>query len=116
MGTPDARPIFSLQQARDLLPQIKHMTADAVRRAESLVNQLQGLHEEDPERATLAAALRDVVNGWAEHVRSLGLEAKGLWLVDFDNGEGYYCWCYPEETVGHYHGYDDGFAGRTRIQ
>ncbi len=49
-------------------------------------------------------------------VQSLGLEAKGLWLVDFDNGEGYYCWCYPEETVAHYHGYEDGFRGRTRIQ
>jgi hypothetical protein len=36
--------------------------------------------------------------------------------VDFDNGGGYYCWCYPEETVAHYHGYDDGFSGRTRIQ
>jgi hypothetical protein len=116
MGAPDNRPIFSLQQALDMLPHIKHMTADAVRRAESLVSQLNGLQEEDPEHATLSAALREVVNGWAEQVHSLGLEAKGLWLVDFDNGEGYYCWCYPEETVAHYHGYDDGFVGRTRIQ
>ena len=37
-------------------------------------------------------------------------------VVDFDNGEGYYCWRYPEETIGHYHGYDDGFAGRMKIQ
>ena len=49
------------------------------------------------------------MDGWAGEVQSLGLEAKGLWLVDFDNGEGYYCWCYPEETVAHYHGYADGF-------
>ena len=116
MSASDARPIFSLQQARDLLPRVKHMTAEAVRRAETLAAQLHGLQEEDPEHATLSAALRDVVNGWAEDVQSLGLEAKGLWLVDFDNGQGYYCWCYPEETVSHYHGYEDGFAGRTRIQ
>lgn len=116
VNVPEARPIFSLQQARDLLPHVKHMTADAVRSAESLVSQLNGLAEEDPEHATLSAALRDVVNRWAEQVQSLGLEAKGLWLVDFDNGEGYYCWCYPEETVAHYHGYEDGFGGRTRIQ
>ena len=45
-----------------------------------------------------------------------GLEAKGLWLVDFDNGEGYYCWSYPESSITHYHGYDDGFAGRISIQ
>jgi hypothetical protein len=116
MQTPDVRPIFSLQQARELLPHVKHLTADAVRRAETLASQLHGLAEDDPEHATLAAALRDVVNGWAEQVTALGLEAKGLWLVDFDNGQGYYCWCYPEETVAHYHGYEDGFAGRMKIQ
>jgi hypothetical protein len=110
------RQIFSLREARELLPHVKHVTADAVRRAETLAAQLSGMSEDDPEHATLAAALRDVVSGWADEVRSLGPEAKGLWLVDFDNGEGYYCWCYPEETVAHYHGYDDGFAGRTRIQ
>jgi hypothetical protein len=112
----EARPIFSLQQARDLLPHIKHMTAEAVRRAESLAAQLHGLQEEDPDHANLSAAIRDVVNEWAEEVQSLGLEAKGLWLVDFDNGEGYYCWCYPEETVSHYHGYEEGFGGRVKIQ
>ena len=116
MDTPEARSVFSLQQARELLPEVKHLTADAVRQAESLAAQLTGVAEGDPEHATLAAALRDVVNGWAEQVRALGLEAKGLWLVDFDNGEGYYCWCYPEETVAHYHGYEEGFAGRMRIQ
>jgi hypothetical protein len=116
MEPPARRQIFSLQQARELLPHVKHVTADAVRRAESLASQLNGLAEDDPQHVSLTAALRDVVNTWAADVRSLGLEAKGLWLVDFDNGEGYYCWCYPEDTVAHYHGYDDGFAGRTRIQ
>ena len=116
MDSPDARPIFSLSQARAMLPEIKHLTADAVRRAESLASQLNGLAEDDPEHVSLSAALKAVVDGWASQVHSLGLEAKGLWLVDFDNGEGYYCWCYPEETVAHYHGYTDGFAGRMRIQ
>jgi hypothetical protein len=113
---PPARPIFSLQQARELLPHVKHVTADAVRRAETLASQLTGMPEDDPEHVALSAALRDVVNGWAEQLKSIGVEAKGLWLVDFDNGEGYYCWCYPEETIAHYHAYDTGFAGRMRIQ
>jgi hypothetical protein len=116
MEPPAPRPIFSLQQARELLPHVKHVTADAVRRAESLASQLNGLAEDDPDHVSLTAALREVVNGWAADVRSLGLEAKGLWLVDFDNGEGYYCWCYPEESITHYHGYGDGFAGRVTIQ
>jgi hypothetical protein len=110
------RPIFSLSQARAMLPQVKHLTADAVRRAESIASQLQGVADGDPVHGQLTETLRDVVNGWADEMRSLGLEAKGMWLVDFDNGEGYYCWCYPEESISHYHGYADGFAGRIPIQ
>jgi hypothetical protein len=48
-------------------------------------------------------------------VRALGVEVKGPWLVDFDNGHGYYCWQYPEASVAHYHDYDTGFAGRMKI-
>ena len=115
-STRHAPAIFSLDQARELLPQVKHVTADAVRRTETLASQLHGFGEDEPEHASLSAALREVVTNWAEEVQSLGLEAKGLWLVDFDNGDGYYCWCYPEPTISHYHGYQDGFAGRLKIQ
>ena len=115
-ATSDVTQIFSLDEACRLLPQIKHLTADAVRQAELLAVQLRGLHEEEPEHESLSAALQGVVEHWVEEVRALGLEATGPWLVDFDNGGGYYCWCYPEATVEHYHGYDEGFSGRTRIQ
>lgn len=108
--------IFTLQQASELLPEVKHLTADAVRRAETLATQLHGLAEDDPEHVSLSAALRDVIDGWAEQVGALGVEPKGLWLVDFDNGEGYYCWSYPEPTIAHFHGYGEGFAGRMTIQ
>jgi hypothetical protein len=109
-------PVFTLEEARALLPRVKLLTADAVRRAETLSAQLHTMAEDDPEHATLSAALRDVVNGWAEELQTLGAEPKGLWLVDFDNGVGYYCWCYPEPGIMHYHGYSDGFAGRVTIQ
>ena len=108
--------IFSLQRACELLPHVKHVTADAVREAESLAAQLRGVAEDDPDHASLSAALRDLVNRWAEEMRSLGLEAKGLWLVDFDNGEGYYCRSDPEPAIRHFHGYDEGFHGRMKIQ
>jgi hypothetical protein len=57
-----------------------------------------------------------VVNEWAEGVRALGVEVKGIWLVDFDNGSGYYCWRWPEPSLQYYHSYEEGFAGRMRIQ
>jgi hypothetical protein len=110
------RSLFTLQEARALLPRVKLLTADAVRRAESISAQLETVAEDDPDHETLSAALRNVVNDWAEELQTLGAEPKGLWLVDFDNGEGYYCWRYPEPAITHYHGYSDGFAGRVTIQ
>jgi hypothetical protein len=57
------RPVFSLNEARALLPRVKLLTADAVRRAELLSAQLHGVAEDDPQHSTLSAALREVVNG-----------------------------------------------------
>ena len=111
-----SRPIFSLDDARALLPKVRQLTTDAVMRAEALAGELQRVPEQDPAHAQLSTALQAIVEDWAQAVRTLGIEVKGLWLVDFDNGEGYYCWKYPEDTVTHYHGYDEGFAGRITIQ
>jgi hypothetical protein len=109
------RRIFSLEDARRLLPEVKEITAGAVREAERLAGQLQGLSDAHPEHAALSDALSAVLQDWNDAVRGLGLEPKGLWLVDFDNGDGYYCWAYPEASITHYHAYDDGFAGRMKI-
>ena len=47
---------------------------------------------------------------------ALGGQPKGLWLVDFDSGDGFsFCWKYGEEEIAHVHAYDAGFAGRRYI-
>jgi hypothetical protein len=118
---PSKRRIFTLADARNLLPAVKALTADAVQSAEELAAELESLgtdteeHVPDEERERLNAALNQVVTQWAGRIQELGLEAKGLWLVDFDNGDGYYCWKHPEDALLHFHGYDEGFAGRMKI-
>jgi hypothetical protein len=110
-----ARRIFSLDEARGLLPEVKALTADAVRRVERLSADLEGVPETDSSRAAVEAKIASAVREWANAIEAMGLAAKGLWLVDFDNGEGYYCWCHPEKTVSHFHDYDGGFRGRMKI-
>ena len=109
------RRLFTLSQATALLPSVQEMTAEAVRQAEELADAIEDIDEDDPQRSILGAELKMVVEGWTLRIREMGLEAKGLWLVDFDNGEGYYCWQHPESSVSHYHGYEEGFSGRMKI-
>jgi regulator of sirC expression with transglutaminase-like and TPR domain len=99
----EPRKIFTLEEARALLPRVKELTSDAVAR----FSQLPG-DQEDERRA--------IVEGWVGELEALGCEIKGLWLVDFDSGGGYYCWKYPEPALDHFHGYEEGFAGRLALQ
>ncbi len=91
------------------------MTAEAARQVEVLADSMDDLVDDDPQRTKLGAELQMIVDDWTERIHKLGLNAKGLWLVDFDNGEGYYCWQHPEPSLAHYHGYEEGFAGRMKI-
>jgi len=115
MSPSPPRQIFTLHEAHELLPTVRRLTADAVERFEAISSRLQGLDEAEPLHATLVAELQDVAAVWVAKIRALGVEVKGLWLVDFDNGDGYYCWAHPEPAITHYHGYEDGFAGRMKI-
>ena len=100
--------IFSYEQAAELLPEVRRLTEAAHLKVEELTRRGRVKDAED--------RLNEVVGQWAEAMMRRGLEVKGLWLVDFDNGSGYYCWRYPETNLMFYHSYEEGFGGRMRIQ
>ena len=83
--TPGAR-VFTLDDARAMLPQIQELTAAAARELDPLMQQLEGVDENAPEHSRLHDSITLIVTAWAEAVQDLGAEAKGLWLVDFDAG------------------------------
>lgn len=107
--------IFTYEEALATFPRVRQLTHDAVRQVESLAQQIQSLDEMAVRRAELEAAYGAIVAGWSEQVQALGCEVKGLWLVDWDSGGGYYCWRYPEEILAYFHTYEDGFQGRIPI-
>src|ERR1700687_1421736 len=99
---------FTYDEAARLLPEVRRVSDPAYGAV-------------DPASAVAApteqvqADVEALVTRWAQDVIALGLEVKGLWLVDFDSGSGYYCWQYPEEGLQFFHTYEEGFRGRTRI-
>lgn len=107
--------IFTLREAQALLDQVRELTAEAVREVENLQNEIESSPPGD-RRSHLESRTQEVVQSWAHAVEHLGCEAKGLWLVDFDSGDGiYYCWRHPEEKLEFFHDYDAGFAGRKPL-
>ena len=102
-GSSLSKKIFSYEDAAALLPEVQRLTQEAV-------------EEVDAMPPTATSDQQRVVGRWAESVMGLGIDVKGIWLVDFDNGSGYYCWQYPEEALQYFHGYDDGFRGRVKLQ
>ena len=94
--------IFSYEQAVALLPEVQRITSEAVERVENTVSDE-------------AEAYERIVNDWADEIMSMGIEVKGLWLIDFDSGGGYYCWKHPEPSLEYFHGYEEGFGGRVKL-
>ena len=101
---PALKKIFSYEEAAAMLPEVQRLTSEAVQEVEALANDAP---RDEAQR---------IVATWAESIMKLGIEVKGLWLIDFDNGGGYYCWQYPEESLQYFHGYEEGFGGRVKLQ
>jgi hypothetical protein len=106
------RKTFTFEEARALLPEVRERT----RRAVEALSQLASPSGDGSDGARTERAVAETLAAWASGIEELGIEVKGPWLVDFDSGAGYYCWKWPEESLEFFHGYEEGFAGRVRLQ
>lgn len=101
---------FSYAEATALLPQVQRLTARAYQHVEELRPRAEGGARDAQQQIDEALA------EWARSILALGVDVKGLWLVDFDSGSGYYCWKHPEPGLHFFHSYEEGFRGRIPIQ
>lgn len=109
-------PKFSLRAANQLIPIVYHITEKAHAEFKILSNQLSALRASFPDKVpVLEIKMKRIVETWETKMLKLGVIPKGLWIADFDNGQGYYCWKFPEVEIKFQHGYNDGFSGRKAV-
>lgn len=105
---------FSLDGALELLPVVTHITKFAHDQLLVMSTQLKYVSSKE-KRLEVEKKAQRIFQKWQDKIKNLGCNPKGMWLVDFDNGEGFYCWHFPEESILYFHGYREGFRGRTKI-
>ena len=115
-SAPKSKIRWTLEGARALLQDVRDRTEAASNRVEELLEKREAFEARSEEHAQLDQQIRIEVSRWVRAMEALNLDVKGLWLVDFDNGCGYYCWKWPEKSLEYFHGYEEGFEGRVRIQ
>ncbi len=109
--------VFSHAEAEAILPVVKRITASFSVKVEGLLALLENL---SPQQKSAIQGLEDQVNQlileWHAKIRKLGAIPKGLWLVDFDSGDGFFCWKDPETKIAFWHSYENGFTCRVPIE
>ena len=120
---------FTLAEARELLPRVKALMAQAQAARKQLVAQEPALWSALRSAATnggnreASAALPafNELEAGLKGIMSLGVIVQDVdvGLVDFvgqrDGNRVYLCWKYGEGDIGYWHEMDEGFAGRHPI-
>ncbi len=112
----NAKKVFRLEDAQSLLPVLHRMTEVADSKIRCLLQKLDTI--EDRESVIAQDLEKEIdlnIRQWQQKIEKLGGRPQGLWLIDFDNGEGYFCWKFPERKIMFFHGYHDGFSGRKAL-
>lgn len=100
---------FTLEEAKSLVPWLLEASKDAEARLRKAQLNASGTEESQ-------AKLRAIIYHWAETVSKLGGVPKQPFTVDFDSGDDFFCWEYPEKSIFFRHDYHRGYAGRHRIE
>lgn len=110
--------VFTLEEAQDALLKVKALTRPVFELAASFSEELEESDGWGDQRRSddIRKRLDALVASWTSAVNDLGPEVKGLWQVDFDCGDGYWCWVYPEDDLGFWHGYEVGFGARVPLE
>lgn len=115
IGPPGDVQIFSLDEAREVLPILIKLTHAAVQALEPVQGRLRRTLPCDPRLPKIELEYERQVRRWIGKVERLGLVARGLWWIDIDVGEGFMCWKYPEIRLDYFHAYNEKPGERRKL-
>ena len=116
IGSPADAKLYVLTEASELLPVVRKITENSYEQLAKLDERLELMLLCDPRRTAVVSEYEKIVRKWVASITRLGAVPNGLWRVDFDTGEGYLCWRFPELKIGYFRDYDCGFDDRMSIK
>ena len=116
IGSPADSKVYVLEEASELLPVVRKVTKSAYERLSGLNERLELMLLCDPRRVVIVDEYEKIVRKWIASITRLGAIPNGLWRVDFDTGEGYLCWRFPELKIGYFRDYDSKFEDRKSVK
>lgn len=108
--------VFSFQDISELLPIVLRITKQYSEKVSKLITKLEHVRHQDHNVNEIESEINSLIQEWQIKVEKLGAITKGLWIADFDSGDGYFCWKFPEDKIMFWHGHRDGFSGRKPIR
>ena len=109
---------FTKGDVEQILPIVKRMTERAASTFDDLKEQLHWTPKDEPSFKRLQREIDLIVTRWATKVSRLGCEPKGIWLVDFDSGDGWFSWRYGDEELSYFQPHEldvDGVVFSTEM-
>lgn len=111
-----SKKIWTLEEAREVLPLVREITKEYYEKSSILALELRSKMFPENILESKEEEISTIVQNWSNEILAMQIDVKGLWLVDFDNGSGFYCWTWGEEDVLYEHGYNEGFRSRKLIE
>ena len=94
---------------------VRKVTCRAVGDFDPVRERYRNLLDCDPRKSQLALQYEKVIRLWMTKMERFGLVVRGLWAVDFDTGEGYLSWKYPELCLAFFVDSEDPHLTRRRL-
>ena len=107
--------LFNLAEAKGLLSLVQSITQKHQEELTPIQDRLNKMLSNDPRRNSIEHEYEKIVSRWKAKVEKLGASVHGLWVVEFNVGEGALSWRYPELGLKHFRRNGDGYTNRIKL-